>query len=1650
MQQSLKLPQQQSPSQSKQPESVNQRPSVTMSIKVRDNNVPLVKGIEAYKHTKRRCLELSNGASVLLISWSNLEQIQGFFDPYSVFLCVNLNIGRLHDPPDCVGLAELCQRLTLCGSKKYPNDEQAGLLTKVQRESSSYSEEITIGQPQQESHSNSILSESFDFDPLARIEVTEDQTIYTFTLETNYQLEMFLDHLCAGLQCPLFNKTAVERQVQIWQAVSKTNAPSLIDQLEHCSGDAKHPYNRLHRQSGRTVDKLSTDELINQLKEFHSKNYSANLLRLVLSYAKTLDEMEAMVLESLGGMQNLSLPRIRFPRHPYDGTEMAVKVRIKGKSLGGIYIVFALPDQSTKYLSSPDLFLTFLMHVDERGGLQDCLHRFGLGYCQCRLLPSGNLGFDSYCIAIKGMCKVRDAENRAITAVFRYLALLRAVGINELQRREICKTHELTYNPFSLTEFGPPPECLPRRMQRYPLRDLLVARFKMSNTGSGVLVEFLSSLSPDRCKVFVSDTNASNREGATSQSPDSSKPGERVKFTVEKIPSELLSAWAASWPSKSEFDADFILTPIGPNPTLPRPHRFLPWKIPSEFSTIRSESSTLIKSRCNDLGAPVSLEYATTRCNCLELTNGAQAILLHSEGLENKSFVCVSLGVGRLHDPPDCAGLAQLCQRLTLLESKKYPNITECLHNLLYINSYQGSPYYATSVSDDQTTYRFEIDNSFLHESLDRLSAGILSPEFTESSLTREQHQNFYSCKISALDCLQRSSGNSTHPINHLIQGNNKTVGLLEFKELHKHLTSFHSRYYSANLLRVAVSSSHSMEDIEAMVLTAFGGMPNLSVSPLSCYTHPFEGSKLGVKIRGKSLSLGGALHIVFPLPDQTELYKTSPDLYVSYFLNSDCGGSLNACQDQLNIATVSAGMQNSGSLGFDSYCVTVLLSNTTDLSKADLIKTENNAITAVFRYLTMLRQLEPRECLFNMVRLAQRRLFNFDREGECMAPGSEKLDPLQRFCDESLQVHLQRYPVKELLTARSGAKLEYSAQDIAAFLRLLVPTNCKIFVSDFGADADHECSLLTPGGSLCCKPKKANELHTLEKLPSDLLTACSASWPTASIMADTLIKPPRENLFISADFQLKSREKKFESSGPQQLLIKQFPNGTSISGARLWFCQDGLQSFKTPHCFIAIDLLTSPGSIVTDCRSSIHLDYLVQLIELHIQELKELALEAELDLEISRSDSGIQICAAGYSQPLPLLISTVMQKITELDITETSFSRARLSVKSSLKNDEDADSSEALQCLTLILGTPAAMNWPHRDKSSEAKKATYESVLKFAQDNYGPLFTRLQKQQQQQKSPQPQQSPPRQLFIEVLVYGNAKAKEAVAAAKKILDKVSSQQSPAAAAKALSPSSWESLKSRGVLLPPGSHYLLKLPSSTKSGMASSCVVVFQFVTPLSLKTGEKIAQDFLFDLLLRILRLNIEQSDVPGCAQVQLEQIPGHHGNILVIDAASITQHPTVIEDQIESFIGRTEAMINTALANPAFDWRQGCKEMIETKTCRNVTQQGGFYWKAITGSAYRFAWDTSSGAYQNLPENFDKTVNKELIALCQKFLKPESPERRKLSIHKESKLKFDGATENFYSKYQGKTIKNLLEFRQSLKQCPPVPSEILDCVHEL
>jgi len=184
------------------------------------------------------------------------------------------------------------------------------------------------------------------------------------------------------------------------------------------------------------------------------------------------------------------------------------------------------------------------------------------------------------------------------------------------------------------------------------------------------------------------------------------------------------------------------------------------------------------------------------------------------------------------------------------------------------------------------------VSNEGLDEALDRFSQFFITPLLDEGSVDKEMnavdsefHMSKQNDALRQHILLQTLSHDGSN-LNRFGCGNLES---LKVPGIRDELLKFHKKWYSANIMKLVVSSKHPIELLEKWVREKFSDIENKNIvlPDLSLPVAPYTKENLGQFIKFVPIESKSTLTVVWYLPDfHSKAYGSSPLSYFTHLLN--------------------------------------------------------------------------------------------------------------------------------------------------------------------------------------------------------------------------------------------------------------------------------------------------------------------------------------------------------------------------------------------------------------------------------------------------------------------------------------------------------------------------------------------------------------------------------------------------------------------------------------------------------------------------------------------------------------------------------------------------------------------------------------------
>ncbi|MDD9952073.1 MAG: insulinase family protein [Zetaproteobacteria bacterium] len=620
-----------------------------------------------------------------------------------------------------------------------------------------------------------------------------------------------------------------------------------------------------------------------------------------------------------------------------------------------------------------------------------------------------------------------------------------------------------------------------------------------------------------------------------------------------------------------------------------------------------------------------------------KLANDLEVLLIHEPSL-NKSSASMDVAVGSLDDPEEHLGLAHFLEHMLFLGTEKYPSVDEYSE---FLATHQG--YSNAYTASEDTNYLFEVNHDGFEGALDRFAQFFISPTFDAQFTERErnavhsEHQKNIENDDWREMMLRRSLHREGHPRRKFSTGDLKTLGNVDRKVL----VDFYNRYYSANQMKLALMSKHSLADMEQWVRAKFVAVKNQQAVKPQYPQDPFAAAQLPLLVEIKPVKDLKKLNVMYALPSQEKDWQHKSLDLISTVLGFEGEGSILSYLKAQNLAT---GL----GVGTDDASYSTSLYLEVQLTDKGLQHWQQVAET-IHAYIAHMREQGFPEYVFTERQRMAEINFTFRefREGAYVTSQYAR------------QMH--RVPALEIDRANE-LYYRFDRTQIQALLAELVPENAMYFLSHKSAATDlTERYYGTP--------------YRTEKLAQPLVN----QWRQAKLPHGLTL--PKPNPFIPEKLELLTAK---NATQPQKIIDQ--------DQVVYWFQQD--DRFKVPKAYAQIHLLT-PVVNSSAANKALSLLYSLALAEA-LNEWNYTAMLAGLHFSVGRDDRGLVIDLFGYAEKMPDFLRELTKRLRDVDLDPDHFRALKTQFKRDLAN---ANLENAYQVGMYEMSFLVDKNKIHRDE---------------------------------------------------------------------------------------------------------------------------------------------------------------------------------------------------------------------------------------------------------------------------------------------------------------------------------------------------------------
>ncbi|OQR74442.1 nardilysin-like [Tropilaelaps mercedesae] len=585
---------------------------------------------------------------------------------------------------------------------------------------------------------------------------------------------------------------------------------------------------------------------------------------------------------------------------------------------------------------------------------------------------------------------------------------------------------------------------------------------------------------------------------------------------------------------------------------------------------------------------------------------------------EKMAAASLTVRCGSLQDPKDIGGVAHYLEHMLFLGSEKYPKENEYMK---FISQQGGTCNAFTGL--DATSYYFKVPQVAFQTALDMFANFFVQPLLREDALDREVqavnnefllHSQYDGTRV--MEVLLRQAGN--HPIGKFCWGNLRSLKEEPEKKginMREVLVEFYNKFYSADVMTLAVQSQYSLDEMESFVKDSFSRIARRSRLKKEYPTElPYHNNPDFFKLfKIVPVSRRIALSFRWILPPQRRNYREKVFRYLKYIVSHEApDGLLDSLRTQ--------------QWALELWAYATEDQEICSMFSIDLTLTEKGVdhlgeVTQyVHQYLHMVRHKGPQKWLWYELKQIAENNFRFKCE--------ESAHNYVSLLSETMQ-----YASKDHYLCSEELFFDYNPERLQMLINLMVPEKCNVVYTHY----EFQRHINT----FSRKEPWTGTHYEIEEFPKNWL----GMWEDNPGFQEKL-KLPQENSYVSLDFRIKTDS--LEGIAAQQFPVILEDTETQ----KLWFRKDNRFMRPTGN----VNILFATDQVLSNVQEAVYVDMLVDIFRLLIAREATYAEEASLSHSLEGSDLGLYLKFDGFNHRLPLFVDTVLRTLTSINCSDDMF----------------------------------------------------------------------------------------------------------------------------------------------------------------------------------------------------------------------------------------------------------------------------------------------------------------------------------------------------------------------------------------------------------
>lgn len=650
----------------------------------------------------------------------------------------------------------------------------------------------------------------------------------------------------------------------------------------------------------------------------------------------------------------------------------------------------------------------------------------------------------------------------------------------------------------------------------------------------------------------------------------------------------------------------------------------------------------------------------------IRLSNQLEAILVSDPHVQQSS-VALTVMAGSWSDPDEHLGLAHFLEHMLFLGTKEFPVESDFTRFL----ASQGGDRNAFT-HGDFTSYMFSTNTAGLAEGLKRFSSFFKDPLLSPSGVNRELNainQEFaqgFNVESTREYFLIKALANPEHPFHRFQTGNSQTLANASTDILRQ----WYLDHYSANLMRLYVLSSVTLDDLQKMVVEDFSSIPNREIQPYRS-SDPLLKDVQGQMIYMDAEKNTYTLSTFWEIPTEIATsIETRPDDLICYILGHEGKESL-------------VGDLKKEGLAFGLCCGSINMSSRNNLLVVQVLLTAKGmenpdmVVERIFQTIARIKEKPFPEEIFNEYALFLKQRYQYQQREEPFA-WATKQGEMMAF------EPIASFPEKK-------NTLKYLDQEaITSTLNLLTPERVVVVLS--APAAKQQVNLKE-------KEKWMQISYAVEPIQKELIN----KWAHVSVNPNIQFPPPNPYLAQSLpNVKPAFKRSQYPNIGKPDRLINE-------KGIDFYYAPDPF--YAIPRSFMRFQI-QSPEIKEGSPQAIVLTDLYVKGLEHFFRDLNYEAQTADLDVTFERTIGGVQVTLEGFSESIEKFLPDFIARLDQYTLSNEDFEVVRESVQREYENF--SKDRPAKQTFDFFKGALLDRYVTNPQKRNAIKKITYPLFQDF------------------------------------------------------------------------------------------------------------------------------------------------------------------------------------------------------------------------------------------------------------------------------------------------------------------------------------------------